>query len=494
MGDSANDEDYYSLLGVSPDASPAEIKRAYRRKIRDAHPDRNSDPDADALTKRLNKANDVLQDPARRRNHDDELRRARQEAEREASQSADEAMFGDFLRHMADRNAPAEAEADRQRRARQAEAAARAGANQQARAAEARAAQASSERSPDPAPTPAHGRRPVLIGAGALTLIGAVALVGFMVWGQGEEPISQLDPTPPPVGSPSPTDDPPEPLVTVAASTDPLVARSVADQEAVLGLPAGIWVPQVSGKCAGLGEADMLDDASGRLGYPDGSAEAYPEGLTEAQIQAFHEAMASRYGDVLLVREDRDEGLCADRTVWTSLVAERFDSSAEAQAWCDAQGLPDPECDPRQVDEALLNSARLEDFVVSSGIGDATIVVPSAMQVSTEGSGVLFEQPDAGLSVTVSEQSRGQQPMDYQAWRQFVTEQWGEPTDDLPPDDGHFRLSAEFVHDDRSYIYYVGVFPRDGGRVDLLWLYPSSEQDIWGPALERTVTSVRARQ
>ncbi|MCA0187415.1 MAG: DnaJ domain-containing protein, partial [Proteobacteria bacterium] len=38
--------DFHQILGVKPDASAAEIKRAFKRMAMRWHPDRNPDPDA----------------------------------------------------------------------------------------------------------------------------------------------------------------------------------------------------------------------------------------------------------------------------------------------------------------------------------------------------------------------------------------------------------------------------------------------------------------
>ena len=38
--------DYYGTLGVAKDATPEQIKRAYRKLARELHPDVNQEPDA----------------------------------------------------------------------------------------------------------------------------------------------------------------------------------------------------------------------------------------------------------------------------------------------------------------------------------------------------------------------------------------------------------------------------------------------------------------
>jgi curved DNA-binding protein len=62
--------DYYDILGVSRDASPDEIRRAYRTLARRYHPDVNKDPDADERFKEIGEAYEVLSDEEKRKRYD----------------------------------------------------------------------------------------------------------------------------------------------------------------------------------------------------------------------------------------------------------------------------------------------------------------------------------------------------------------------------------------------------------------------------------------
>jgi curved DNA-binding protein CbpA len=70
--------DYYNLLGVAPDAPPAQVRAAYRMRAKEAHPDAHpslTDPEREALKRRfiqLAQAYEVLRDPARRARYDRE--------------------------------------------------------------------------------------------------------------------------------------------------------------------------------------------------------------------------------------------------------------------------------------------------------------------------------------------------------------------------------------------------------------------------------------
>ena len=62
--------DHYETLGVSREAGPDEIKKAYRRLARELHPDVNPGADASEKFKLVTHAYDVLSDPKQRQQYD----------------------------------------------------------------------------------------------------------------------------------------------------------------------------------------------------------------------------------------------------------------------------------------------------------------------------------------------------------------------------------------------------------------------------------------
>ena len=67
----AEKRDYYEVMGVERTASQDQIKKAYRKKAKECHPDFHpNDPQAEAKFKELNEANEVLSDPDKRAAYD----------------------------------------------------------------------------------------------------------------------------------------------------------------------------------------------------------------------------------------------------------------------------------------------------------------------------------------------------------------------------------------------------------------------------------------
>ncbi|MFW6187696.1 MAG: DnaJ C-terminal domain-containing protein, partial [Actinomycetota bacterium] len=65
------DKDFYSILGVSKDASEADVKKAYRKLARQYHPDQNpGDAEAEQRFKDITEAHSVLSDPEERKQYD----------------------------------------------------------------------------------------------------------------------------------------------------------------------------------------------------------------------------------------------------------------------------------------------------------------------------------------------------------------------------------------------------------------------------------------
>ncbi|RZJ98551.1 MAG: J domain-containing protein [Flavobacterium sp.] len=63
-------KDYYSILGISKSVSQADIKKAFRRKAIELHPDKNQSPSAKQDFIELTEAYEVLSNKTRRKSYD----------------------------------------------------------------------------------------------------------------------------------------------------------------------------------------------------------------------------------------------------------------------------------------------------------------------------------------------------------------------------------------------------------------------------------------
>lgn len=68
-------KDHYANLGLNSSASLADIKKAFRQKASQFHPDRNHTSDAPARFRAVQEAYEVLSDDAKREAYDDNRRR-----------------------------------------------------------------------------------------------------------------------------------------------------------------------------------------------------------------------------------------------------------------------------------------------------------------------------------------------------------------------------------------------------------------------------------
>jgi DnaJ-class molecular chaperone len=68
-------KDHYTALGLSSSATLADIKKAFRQKASQYHPDRNTDADAPARFRAVQEAYEMLSDDAQRLAYDDNRRR-----------------------------------------------------------------------------------------------------------------------------------------------------------------------------------------------------------------------------------------------------------------------------------------------------------------------------------------------------------------------------------------------------------------------------------
>ena len=80
--------DWYEILRISPQATDDEIKKAWRHRVKEAHPDTNGGADAEDRTKLINIAKDILLDKYKRLAFD--LRRAKWKKQEEEEKRREE--------------------------------------------------------------------------------------------------------------------------------------------------------------------------------------------------------------------------------------------------------------------------------------------------------------------------------------------------------------------------------------------------------------------
>jgi hypothetical protein len=88
---------YYQLLGVGAKANPDEIKRAYRLRAKEFHPDLNPAPNASERFIQISEAYEILSDPRKRQTYDQRLSTPHRPSEQEARARQREAAYRQWV-------------------------------------------------------------------------------------------------------------------------------------------------------------------------------------------------------------------------------------------------------------------------------------------------------------------------------------------------------------------------------------------------------------
>jgi serine/threonine-protein kinase len=153
-----------------------------------------------------------------------------------------------------------------------------------------------------------------------LTIGGAAAAVALRGDDRPTPAVPTVAPLPVPVAVPSLPVQPTAP--STADPVDQLRRQLDGDADTVESL-VGKWVPQLSSKR----EGDVVDGTR------------YDAAAVLADFRSWQERVPSS----VLTRSERFTSF-RGQNYWVTLAAEPFDTPEDANAWCDAKGLPSGDC------------------------------------------------------------------------------------------------------------------------------------------------------
>ncbi len=163
----------------------------------------------------------------------------------------------------------------------------------------------------------------VLVAAFVVLVAGAVAAVLILRPGQ---PVAGGTGTAVASAAPAPSVAAPTSPPRTTTVTDPVteLSRRVAKDSTTAESLVGYWVPQVSSKA---------------LGTVDRAGTVY----AHAEILGDLRSWQGRYPDAIVLRSD-DYSSFRLPGFWVTVVPRQYATPDEANAWCDAEGLPADDC------------------------------------------------------------------------------------------------------------------------------------------------------
>lgn len=169
----------------------------------------------------------------------------------------------------------------------------------------------------------------------SLLLVAAVVITVLVVGG-GSAPAPPPPVTAPASGATGPAVVSPVPVAQPEESAATLLSDTVSQDAASMSSLDGSWVPQISSKSVGLRADGIVYD--------------------EAAILGDYRTSAARYPQAVLLRSDQFATFSSPG-FYVTVIGVPYSTAAQANAWCDSEGLPSDACFAKRLSSTSVSGA-----------------------------------------------------------------------------------------------------------------------------------------